>query len=117
MVLSRPTRASLTDARSGLRYTVASRLPTWTREATSMPHAHGLSKSRYVSGLQCHKQLWWRVHEPASPELVPDAALQNVFRHGTRVGEVARGYVPGGVLIDLRTPTPEASSRPHRRQS
>jgi hypothetical protein len=54
-----------------------------------------------MSGLQCHKQLWWRVHEPGSPELVPDAALQTVFDSGNRVGEVARGYVPGGVLIDL----------------
>lgn len=65
-----------------------------------MPHPHGLSKSRFTSGLQCHRRLWWRVHEPASPELVPDAALQTVFDNGTRVGEVARGYVPGGVLID-----------------
>src|ERR1035437_8681905 len=67
----------------------------------SMSRPHGLSKSRFISGLQCHKQLWWRVHEPASPELVPDAARQAVFDNGTRVGEVARGYVPGGVLIDL----------------
>jgi len=66
-----------------------------------MPHPHGLSKSRFTSGLQCHRQLWWRVHEPASPELMPDAARQTVFDNGTRVGEVARGYVPGGVLIDL----------------
>jgi hypothetical protein len=66
-----------------------------------MSRPHGLSKSRFTSGLQCHKQLWWRVHEPGAPELVPDAALQNVFDNGTRVGEVARGHVPGGVLIDL----------------
>jgi hypothetical protein len=66
-----------------------------------MSRPHGLSKSRFISGLQCHKQLWWRVHEPASPELVPDAARQAVFDTGTRVGEAARGYVPGGVLIDL----------------
>ena len=66
-----------------------------------MTRPHGLSKSRFTSGLQCHKQLWWRVHDPAAPELVPDAALQNVFDNGTHVGEVARQYVPGGVLIDL----------------
>jgi hypothetical protein len=66
-----------------------------------MSHPHGLSKSRFISGLQCHRQLWWRVHEPESPELVPDAARQAVFDNGTRVGKVARGYVPGGVLIDL----------------
>jgi hypothetical protein len=66
-----------------------------------MSRPHGLSKSRYIAGLQCHKQLWWRVHEPTSPELVPDASLQHVFDAGAHVGEVARGYVPGGVLIDL----------------
>ena len=66
-----------------------------------MSRPHGLSKSRYLAGLQCHKQLWWRVHEPKAPELVPDAGMQSVFDAGTRVGAVARGYVPGGVLIDL----------------
>src|SRR5712692_1380246 len=66
-----------------------------------MPRPHGLSKSRFTAGLQCHKQLWWRVHEPAAPELVPDAAQQLLFDNGTHVGEVARQYVPGGVLIDL----------------
>ena len=66
-----------------------------------MTRPHGLSKSRFTSGLQCHKQLWWKVHEPGAPELVPDPALQLRFDTGTRVGEAARGYVPGGVLIDL----------------
>jgi predicted RecB family nuclease len=66
-----------------------------------MPRTYGLSKSRFTSGLQCHKQLWWRVHEPAAPELVPDAAQQVRFDNGTLVGVVARGYVPGGTLIDL----------------
>jgi hypothetical protein len=54
-----------------------------------------------MAGLQCHKRLWWTVHEPTAPELQPDEALQAVFDEGTRVGEVARTYVPGGVLIDL----------------
>jgi predicted RecB family nuclease len=66
-----------------------------------MPRPYGLSKSRFTSGLQCHKQLWWRVHEPAAPELVPDASQQVRFDNGTQVGVVARGYVPGGTLIDL----------------
>ena len=50
----------------------------------TMSRQHGLSKSRYVAGLQCHKQLWWRVHEPKAPELVPDADLQSVFDTGAR---------------------------------
>src|SRR5260370_16420991 len=60
-----------------------------------------LSKSRYLHGLQCHKQLWWRVHEPTAPELAPDKGQQNRFAQGQEVGERARHYVPGGVLIDL----------------
>jgi hypothetical protein len=66
-----------------------------------MSRPHGLSKSRFTSGLQCHRQLWWRVHEREAPELVPDPAQQAIFDQGTRVGEVARTYVPGGTLIDL----------------
>ena len=62
---------------------------------------HRLSKSRFISGLQCHKQLWWKVHEPDAVELIPDPALQAVFDQGTRVGESACEQVPGGVLIDF----------------
>jgi hypothetical protein len=45
--------------------------------------------------------LWWKVHEPDAPELVPDPATQRLFDQGTRVGELARTYVPGGRLVDL----------------
>jgi len=65
------------------------------------PRSAGLSKSRVMAGLQCHKRLWWTIHEPTASELQPDEALQAVFDEGTQVGEVARTYVPGGVLIDL----------------
>src|SRR5256886_2670756 len=60
-----------------------------------------LSKSRYLSGLQCHKQLWWRVHEPEASELALSPGQQNLFAQGREVGEHARGHVPGGELIDL----------------
>ena len=64
-----------------------------------MPHR--LSKTRFVAGCQCHDLLWWLVHEPEAPELEPDISLQDRFEQGNRVGELARSYVPGGVLIDL----------------
>ena len=60
-----------------------------------------LSKSRYLNGLQCHKQLWWRVHEPDAPELALTPGQQNLFAQGRDVGVRARDYVPGGELIDL----------------
>src|SRR3989442_674727 len=60
-----------------------------------------LSKSRFTSGLQCHKKLWWEVHEPDATELQPDKVLQDLFDQGRLVGEAARARYPGGVLIDL----------------
>src|SRR5437667_293356 len=63
--------------------------------------ARRLSKTRYLAGLQCHKQLWWRVHEPEAPELVPDVGLRNLFAQGAEVDQRARSYVPGGELIDV----------------
>src|SRR6266700_729027 len=62
---------------------------------------HRLSKSRFTSGLQCHKKLWWEVHEPDAIELHPDKVLQDLFDQGRQVGELARTRYPGGVLIDL----------------
>jgi predicted RecB family nuclease len=52
-----------------------------------------------MAGLQCHKLLWWMVHEPAAPEL--DGRVSAAMDEGIRVGELVRTYVPGGVLIDL----------------
>ena len=59
-----------------------------------------LSKSRFVSGSQCHKQLWWRVHESDASELAPDPSQQAIFDQGHLVGARAREQFPGGVLID-----------------
>ena len=58
-----------------------------------------LSKTKYLSGLQCHKRLWLQLFQPELAE-EPDAATQMRFDEGTRVGEVARGLFPGGLLID-----------------
>ena len=61
-----------------------------------------LSKARSLAGLQCKKQLWWRVREPEAPELVPGEAQERVFTRGHQVGGArARQYVPDSVLIDL----------------
>lgn len=75
--------------------------PTPSEAAPRMNPAYRLSKSRFTAGVQCHKLLWWRVHEPNAPELTPDAQTQAIFDQGTNVGELARTYVPGGTLIDF----------------
>jgi predicted RecB family nuclease len=60
-----------------------------------------LSKSRFTTGLQCDRQLWWQAHEPEAPELEADRGQRSVFDQGSEVGRVAREHVPGGVLIDF----------------
>jgi hypothetical protein len=62
--------------------------------------SHRLSKSRFCAGLQCVRQLWWRVHEPEAPELEAGPELQAVFDRGHRIGELAQAQFPGGVLVD-----------------
>lgn len=59
-----------------------------------------LSKSRFCSGLQCLRRLWWEVHEPDAPELEPDDRLQVIFDRGHQVGALARARFPDGTLID-----------------
>lgn len=66
---------------------------------STMPHR--LSKSRYAAGAQCHKLLWWKVHEPMALELQPDKVLQDRFDQGTHVGTLARRTIPQGILVDL----------------
>ena len=66
-----------------------------------MPVNNSLSKSRFTAGLQCHKLLWWKTHEPDAPELAPDPAVRFIVDEGVRVGAEARARFPGGVHIDL----------------
>jgi cytoskeletal protein CcmA (bactofilin family) len=68
---------------------------------TTPTRPHRLSKSRFAAGCQCHKLLWWRVHEPQAEELQPDIVLQDRLDQGRQVGEMARDRFPGGVLIDF----------------
>jgi len=66
-----------------------------------MTRARRLSKSRFTSGVQCHRQLWWKVHEPEAAEAEVDPGQQALFDRGSEVGELAQSYVPGGLLIDF----------------
>ena len=57
-----------------------------------------LSKSRYISGAQCHLRLWYDSYaRDLAP--APDLALQAVFDTGHAVGEMERRRFPGGHLV------------------
>lgn len=62
------------------------------------PIAPRLSKSKFMTGLQCHKRLYLEVH---APELATesDEQTQAIFERGTQVGQVAQQMFPGGVLV------------------
>jgi hypothetical protein len=59
-----------------------------------------LSKSRYLSGLQCPKRLYLEIHNRELARPV-DEGTQAILDAGTRVGELARDRYPGGVLVDV----------------
>lgn len=58
-----------------------------------------LTKSNFMSGLQCHKQLWLEVKEPhrATPL---NLAQQRIIDQGELVGQFARARFPDGQLIE-----------------
>ncbi|HVX39930.1 MAG TPA: DUF2779 domain-containing protein [Gemmatimonadaceae bacterium] len=59
-----------------------------------------LSKKTVLAGLQCHKRLWWQVHDRAAEELRESLIMQYRMREGAEVGQLARSYVPGGHLVE-----------------
>jgi len=65
-----------------------------------------LSKSKYLTGLNCTKALWLGAHEPkrAAP---PSVFQQHLFRQGREVGLRAQAEFPGGLLI--RAPSSAAA--------
>ena len=58
-----------------------------------------LSKSKYLSGIQCHKLLWLQYNKR---ELIPPTSpsQQRIFDQGTEVGELAREHFQDGMLIE-----------------
>jgi predicted RecB family nuclease len=58
-----------------------------------------LTKSRFVTGCQCRKFLWWKVHEPHAEELKPDKVLEDRFDQGRHVTSLARQRFPGATLV------------------
>jgi hypothetical protein len=69
-------------------------------QLTLFPTEPRLSKSKFLSGLQCHKRLYLEIH---APELAtePDEQTQAILDNGTELGELARRLFPNGVLVDF----------------
>ncbi len=57
------------------------------------PH---LSKSRYLTGLQCERRLWLSWHDPERAVVAPPGSI---FAVGHEVGQLAHDLFPGGVLV------------------
>ena len=57
-----------------------------------------LSKSKYMTGLQCPRLIWIQFHEPTKiPET--DPGTQYIFDQGHLVGELAQKLFPDGIVI------------------
>ena len=63
-----------------------------------MTNLPGLSKSRFLSGAQCHLRLWYDYHE-RDLAAEPDDTLQAIFETGHEVGELACKRYPGGHFV------------------
>jgi hypothetical protein len=62
-----------------------------------------LTKSKYLSGLQCHKRLWYEKNYPGRAAAI-SRSQQRIFDQGREVGVLARDHFPGGMLIDATGP-------------
>jgi len=58
-----------------------------------------LSKSRFLSGLQCHKRLHLETYAPGLAS-EPDEQVRARLEMGIEVGELACGCFPGGAVVD-----------------
>ena len=57
-----------------------------------------LSKSRFLSGLQCHKRLYLEIHAPQLAADIDDRR-QTMLDMGKEINEIAHRYFPGGALV------------------
>ena len=59
-----------------------------------------LTKSKYISGQQCNKLLWFKsIRKPPPEEL--DEATKDRLKAGEEVGDQAKELFPGGIEIEL----------------
>ncbi len=64
---------------------------------SSQPNLY-LSKSLYMTGLQCHKALWLHKNQPELKDEI-SSEQESMFDFGAEVGRYAQELFPGGVLV------------------
>ena len=71
-----------------------------TSDTEDRPHpaVPRLSKSKFLSGLQCHKRLYLEITQPELAE-PPDLSTQAILAMGREIGLLAQRRFPGGVLV------------------
>jgi hypothetical protein len=84
------------------RHMTPDKCPAWA-EVEFDPNSTGkriprLSKSRFMSGLQCHKRLYLELYDPDLAGSTDESA-QSAFDIGHRIGALARDRYPAGRLI------------------
>ncbi len=62
-----------------------------------------LTKSRYVSGLECHKRMWLMFNSPDALPKVDRAGQYRIYE-GRMIGMLARGLFSGGIEAGPATP-------------
>lgn len=67
--------------------------------AFSLRKAATLSKTTFMSGLQCRKRIWLEIHRPTQPKNI-NFTQQRIMRQGHEVGYYAQQQFPEGQLIE-----------------
>jgi hypothetical protein len=62
-----------------------------------MTRTYRLSKSKIMSGLQCHKRLWLEMHKRELAQVSPES--EHIFRMGHLFGDRARELMGPGELV------------------
>ena len=72
--------------------------PSDSNDQSARSIAPRLSKSKFLSGLQCHKRVYLEIHQPqlATP---PDPSTQAILDMGIEIGIFAQKRFPGGMLV------------------
>jgi hypothetical protein len=73
------------------------------------PERPSLNKRQVLSGLRCHRLLWWLIHEKESPELKRSAETLVRFAEGQLTDEYARRFMGASGPERLFQPAYEAS--------